>query len=120
MIKYLSTNTSRDIVKFDDATLNIDTIEPIYPNIDYIWIVPEDGTFNGEEVKKGDLIMRMFSIRDELNCLEKETIVVKDVKLINYYSKLIENSKKPDNNRPISEVCCNTCCDEAGSINAKG
>ena len=59
MIKYV--RASSKLVKIDtDNFDNIETIDHSSTAIDWVWIVPEDGIFEGKEVKEGDIIMRLY------------------------------------------------------------
>ncbi len=59
MIKYL--RASSHLVKVDtDNFDNIESIDRISHAIDWIWIVPEDGICEDKEVKKGDVVIRLY------------------------------------------------------------
>lgn len=59
MIKYIRANSQ--LVKVDtDNFDNIEAIDRSSHAIDWLWIVPEDGICEGKEVKKGDVIIRLY------------------------------------------------------------
>ena len=59
MIKYVRANSQ--LVKIDtDNFDNIEVIDYSSHAIDWIWIVPEEGIVEDKEVKKGDIIIRLY------------------------------------------------------------
>ena len=59
MIKYV--RASSQLVKIDtDNFDNIEAIDHSYHPIDWIWIIPEDGICEDKEVKKDDVIVRLY------------------------------------------------------------
>ena len=60
MIKYIRANSQ--LVKVDTDNLdNIETIGYDSHAIDWLWIIPEDGVCEDKEVKKGDILIRLYS-----------------------------------------------------------
>lgn len=88
MINYIVNSTSC-ILKFDDDTKKVNTIQSISTNIDWLWIADEDGVINANnttEVKAGDLIISFYNINDSRD--DREVIVIKDDSIKDYYKRL--------------------------------
>ncbi len=103
MIKYLSSN-DKDCgrgryFKFDNEKELISELSTTYP--DYVWFIPEDGEFKYVDVdgttkirnvKTGDVVLRMYSSREETE--KREYFFVQDEGLKAYYRRRIELAKK--------------------------
>lgn len=102
MVKYTNINRSSYLVKFNKDNDEITILDNFSSNIDWMWIADEDGELDGKEVKKGNIIFRMYGI----GCEDRELIIIKDEALKDYYRRLIEyweSKKSKDSN-------CE-CCD---------
>lgn len=111
MIRYLK-NDGCSIVKFNDENSSVNTISHLTTNIDWLWILDEDGEFDGTPVESGDILIRFFATRDNKDRFAgKEYVLVKDEALKNYYKRLAEYRKKLiEDKQPCSECdeCTNT------------
>lgn len=100
MIKYVRANSQLvkvDVNNFD----NIETVDHSSNAIDWIWIVPEDGVCEGKEVKKGDIIMRLYGNYNT----DAKTVVISNGEFVEHLIKY---------NAPIKMGCLNDCdCCEA-------
>lgn len=105
MIKYIK-NSSSNLIKFNTETTNAEALSNISSNIDWIWVLDEDGEFEGNEVNAGDILIRFYPTA--LNPKEKEYILVKDGALKNYYQKLLKYKKEVSNESVFGE---NSCCE---------
>ena len=110
MTKYLLSNNSSELLKFNKETETLSDIQYQYTNIDYMWIADEDGVISTKDgdidVKSGDIILRMYRVGDG----EKELIVVSDDKLADYYNRLI--SHKDAQNLKCQSISGADCCKE--------
>lgn len=96
MIKYFRTNT-RNLIKFNKCNERCDLIPNIVSAINRVWVIEEDGELDGKEVNVGDVVFKMFPIRDNS---DYEYIIIEDEQLKNYYNRLLgsirnENIKEP-------------------------
>ena len=109
MIKYYSVDRLSNLIKIDSEADVLDGIEYITSNIDWIYRIPEDGMLvynNGtKEVKEGDIVFKMYSIEDKYT-MNRELIVVKDEKLIDYYSRLYQHLTSKKSQQERTEDCC--------------
>lgn len=104
MIKYIDTKTGYNLIKFDKEKDEIKMLDSFGTNIDYMWIADEEGTLNDIHVNAGDIIIRMYGNN-------RETLVIKDEQLKNYYKALKENI---DKEREKHEKCCDCeCCSDS-------
>lgn len=105
MIKYIKKNKERSslLVKFNTETMNIDVLDGYSSNIDWIWIVDEDGELNGEHVSAGDIIVRMYAIKYDSD--DYETFVIKNEQLKDYYKRLIEYRESQKHQYAPGEAC---------------
>lgn len=109
MIKYLDVTNGRDFIKFDKENEKMSALDNINSNVDWVWIIDEDGEFNGKEVKKGDVVFKMYSATSDYN--EREYIIIKDEALKDYYRRLKEFY---DNQRKPTSKCCDCeCCSDS-------
>lgn len=105
MIKYIKKNKeiSSLLVKFNTETMDIDVLNGYSSNIDWIWMVDEDGEFNGERVSVGDIIVRMYAIKYDSD--NYETFVIKDERLKDHYKRLIEYRESQKHQYVPDEAC---------------
>lgn len=118
MIKYYSVDKLSNLIKIDSEVDALEGIEYITSNIDWIYRIPEDGILvyndSTEEVKEGDIVFKMYDVEDKYSS-DRELIVIKDKKLIDYYSRLYQHllSKKKENACDCEnecEECCKASC----------
>lgn len=115
MINYIVNSTSC-ILKFDDDTKKINTIQSISPNIDWLWIADEDGFINADnttEVKAGDLIISFYNVKDGRED-RREVIVVTDNNIRDYYKRLKECRDKAMEELRSRREC--EACEASNSI----
>lgn len=111
MIKYLLPKHGNSIIKINTENLdNFDLVEYHATSIDWLWIVDEDGVFNGNPVHKGDIIIRFYSLPGKKDSCE--TIIVTDNGMKDYYKRYDEALIELENNRKECCECCN-CCEKA-------
>ena len=111
MIKYILPKNSRSLIKINTEDLN-DIRENDYHriNIDWLWIVDEDGEFNGKQVNKGDIIISFYGMPGVDN--SRETVIVKDEALKDYYARYDEAESEYQNKlNEKPQPCCDDCCD---------
>lgn len=117
MVKYYAKVNNTNIYKVDFEKEEFDPIGYFGGDIDYRYIMPEDGILeitdrNGNkksiEVKQYDTILKMYSTTD--NCEDREYIVIDNPKLKDYYSR---RAKKLEADREARKVVTNEncCCD---------
>lgn len=105
MIYYIDVKTGYNLIKFNKDTSEIKMLDSFGTNIDYIWIADEEGILNDVPVNIGDIIIRMYGNTGKFE--DKQTLVIKDEQLKNYYKDLKEQMEK---RRAEQEKCCE-CCD---------
>lgn len=106
MIKYFVAN--RYLVKLNTENLDkVNMVDYHRNNIDWLWIVDEDGELDGKPVSKGDIIISFFSMPGVDN--SKETVIVKDEILKDYYRRFDEAQAKYEAKNSIECDCCNKC-----------
>lgn len=115
MIKYYSINRLSNLIKIDNESNILDGVEYITSNIDWVYRIPENGVLilkdgTEEEVKAGDIVFKMYNATDKYSH-DRELIIIKDEKLIDYYSRLYQHllSKKKENTCDCDNVC-EECC----------
>ena len=109
MIKYFLAN--RYLVKLNTENLDkVDMVDYHRNNIDWLWIVDEDGEFNGKPVSKGDIIISFYGMPGVDN--SRETVIVKDEALKDYYARYDEAEKEYETK--ISTTC-DDCCDKCAA-----
>lgn len=118
MIKYILPKNGRPLIKINTEDLN-DIRENDYHriNIDWLWIVDEDGEFNGKQVNKGDIIISFYGMPGVDN--SRETVIVKDEALKDYYARYDEaeseyQNKLNEKSQPCCDDCCN-CCEKCAA-----
>lgn len=120
MIKYYSVDKLSSLLKIDNESNILDGVEYITSNIDWVYRIPENGVLvykdgTEEEVKAGDIVFKMYSATDKYSH-DRELIIIKDEKLIDYYSRLYQHllSKKKEN-----DCSCENACEECDETSAK-
>lgn len=113
MIKYYSVDRLSNLIKIDSEADALEGIEYITSNIDWIYRIPEDGVLvynnSTEEVKAGDIVFKMYGIEDKYS-MNRELIVIKDEKLIDYYSRLYQFlTSKKNQQEKTDKYCCEQC-----------
>lgn len=123
MVKFCARVNGSDIYRVD---FEKEEFEPIgyCSNIDYRYLIPEDGILeitdkDGNkktiEVKKHDVLFKMYSITD--NFEDREYIVINNPELKDYYRRMtekLEADKKAREAVSGEKVCC-----DCGSIGEK-
>lgn len=105
MIKYFLAN--RYLVKLNTENLDkVNMVDYHRNNIDWLWIVDEDGELDGKPVSKGDIIISFFGMPGVDN--SRETVIVKDEILKDYYRRFDEAQAKYEANMQNPEPC--DCC----------
>ena len=111
MIKYFLAN--RYLVKVNTEKLDkVDMVDYHRNNIDWLWIVDEDGELDGKPVSKGDIIISFFGMPGVDN--SRERVIVKDEALKDYYTRYNEaesayQNKLNEKSQPCCDDCCNCC-----------
>lgn len=106
MIKYFLAN--RYLVKLNTENLDkVNMVDYHRNNIDWLWIVDEDGELDGKPVSKGDIIISFFRMPGVDN--SKETVIVKDEILKDYYRRFDEAQAKYEAKNSIECDCCTKC-----------
>jgi hypothetical protein len=103
MKKYIA--SKRDLISVDTENLqDIECIDNCSTGIDWAWILPWDGEFNGEPVKKGEIIVKFYGRHPDL---PSKMIIIRDPEICKHLYLY--------NNREISDSCpsCEQCCDNA-------
>lgn len=107
MIKYFLAN--RYLVKVNTEKLNkVDMVDYHRNNIDWLWIVDEDGELDGKPVSKGDIVINFYGMPGVDN--SRETVIVKDEILKDYYRRFDEAQTKYEAENSIEcDKCCTKC-----------
>ena len=107
MIKYFLAN--RYLVKLNTENLDkVNMVDYHRNNIDWLWIVDEDGELDGKPVSKGDIIISFFGMPGVDN--SRETVIVKDEILKDYYRRFDEAQAKYEAKNSIEcDECCTKC-----------
>lgn len=107
MIKYFLAD--RYLVKLNTENLDkVNMVDYHRNNIDWLWIVDEDGELDGKPVSKGDVIIRFFGMPGVDN--SRETVIVKDEILKDYYRRFDEAQAKYEAKQsPEPCDCCEKC-----------
>lgn len=110
MIKYFLAN--RYLVKLNTENLDkVNMVDYHRNNIDWLWIVDEDGELDGKPVSKGDIIISFFGMPGIDN--SRETVIVKDEILKDYYRRFDEAQAKYEANMQNPEPC--DCCSKCAA-----
>lgn len=121
MKKYIIPEHNRNmIVSLDTDTLAIDTIRNAYLNVDYSWIIEEDGelTYNGKvfDVKRGCRVYLLYS-HPKFSGNDREIIIVNELPLLErsiaYEAFQKEQAKGMDR---CNECDCEPCSDSGSEI----
>lgn len=85
MRKYIV--AKRDLISVDDENIqNIECIDNCSTGIDWAWIIPQDGELNGEPVKKGNIVIKLYGRNPDLPsrvCIIREPDVCEHLWLYN-------------------------------------
>ena len=118
MIKYILPKNGRPLIKINTEDLN-DIRENDYHriNIDWLWIVDEDGESKGKQVNNGDIIISFYGMPGV--DISRETVIVKDEALKDYYARYDEaeseyQNKLNEKSQPCCDDCCN-CCEKCAA-----
>ena len=104
MIKYFLAN--RYLVKVNTEKLDkVDMVDYHRNNIDWLWIVDEDGELDGKPVSKGDIVISFYGMPGVDN--SREAVIVKDEILKDYYRRFDEAKAKYEAEHSVE---CNECC----------
>lgn len=111
MINYIHTKGSQ-LIKFNDETKEINTVDNTSANIDWLWIANESGVINGNEVNPGDIIIALYGI-EETRGRDREIFVIKDATLIDYYKRLSDyyEKRRKEHEADMSCSSCNGRCE---------
>lgn len=106
MIKYFFAN--RYLVKLNTEKLDkVDMLDYHRNNIDWMWIVDEDGELDGKPVSKGDVVISFYGMPGKDN--SREALVVTDSALKDYYARYDEAEKEFNVKNSIECDCCSKC-----------
>lgn len=98
-------NSSLLVVKDNDLN-SISSIHNHYLNIDWAWVIEEDGVFkfNGKEceVKTGDVILVLYAPYNRSDD-DRDIAIIKSEELYNNFKQNLEYDKNRRNE------CCNGC-----------
>lgn len=112
MKNYIYTKSSVLITTDTENPTEYDSVNSIYGNTDWMYLIPEDGTFIFEkekyDVKKGDIVFIMYPIVPKKKGYEREVIIVSDEKLYDHYKRYQDRENEEDCG-PCG--CCKRCCD---------
>lgn len=108
MTKYISCNSSSNLIKYNKENDEITTLDHISSGIDWIWIADEDGIIDNKIVNKGDIILRMYGIEDD----NRQIIIIENRDLRDYYKRV----EKYRAEKAKQYNCCNDCCETCNCI----
>lgn len=117
MVKYCAKVNNANIYKVDFEKEEFESVR-YFSDIDYRYIIPEDGILeitdkDGNkktiEVKKHDVLFKMYSITGDYD--DKEFIVIDNPELKDYYRRRIERLEADRKARKVTteERCCCDC-----------
>lgn len=120
MNTYIYAGSGSLLTMKDNDIKNFDTISNYYLNIDWAWVIEEDGTFVANEkeydVKAGDVILALYAGYREKEILVEDRRKVKDFVIIrneDFYNNYKLN-KEYDQNRNMNGCdCCEACVKKA-------
>lgn len=111
MIKYILPEDSRIIIKFDtENTDNVKTINSTPTRIDCMWIIDEDGEFNGKPVKKGNVIIKFYNNYNKEH--DGKIVIINDEQFTSFYTEYKEDMENYNNNLNDQSKCENSCCEK--------
>ena len=120
MNTYIYTGGSSLLTMKDNDIKNFDTISNHYLNIDWAWVIEEDGTFvvNEKEydVKAGDVILVLYAGYREKEVPVKDRRKVRDFVIIrneDFYNNYKLNKEYEQNCNMKDCNCCEACVKEA-------
>lgn len=120
MNTYIYTGGSSLLTMKDNDIKNFDTINNHYLNIDWAWVIEEDGTFVANEkeydVKAGDVILVLYAGYREKEVPVKDRRKVRDFVIIrneDLYNNYKLNKEYDKNRNMNSFDCCEACVKEA-------
>ena len=96
----------------NENKFNVSTIRNTSSNIDWMWIIEEDGTieYNNKtyEVKNGNIVIKLFSDVNE------DLIIINSPE---WFNVILEGRRKREERMKQRELCkpCNDCCDDCGT-----
>ena len=106
MNTYIYTGGSSLLTMKDNDIKNFDTISNHYLNIDWAWVIEEDGVlkFNGKEydVKAGDIVLVLYASYKRSDD-DREIAIIKSEELYNNFKRNLEYEKNRHNE------CCDEC-----------
>ncbi len=118
MNTYIYTGGGSLLTMKDNDIKNFDTISNHYLNIDWAWVIEEDGTFVANEkeydVKAGDVILVLYAGYREKEVPVKDRRKVRDIVIIrneDLYNNFKLNKKYEESQN--SGNCIKSCCPEA-------
>lgn len=112
MKTYVCTGNSELVTIQDNDVNTISTLEYTGTNIDWAWVIEEDGTliFNDESypVKKGDIVLLLYASYKRGNEPRKnrEIAILSNGKL---YEVWLKNKQYEEEMRKNSLKCCDDC-----------
>lgn len=120
MNTYIYTGGGSLLTMKDNDIKNFDIISNYYLNIDWAWVIEEDGTFVANEkeydVKAGDVILVLYAGYREKEVPVKDRRKVRDFVIIrneDFYNNYKLN-KEYEQNRNMKDCnCCEACVKEA-------
>lgn len=106
MNTYIYAGNSFLLVVKDNDLNSISSIRNHYLNIDWAWVIEEDGVFkfNGKEyeVKTGDVILVLYAPYNRSDD-DRDIAIIKSEELYNNFKQNLEYDKNRHNE------CCNEC-----------
>lgn len=115
MKNYIYTKSSVLIAADAENSTEYSLVSSIYANTDWMYLIPEDGTFIFEkekyDVKKGDIVFIMYPIIPEKKGYEREVIIVSNEKLYDHYKRYQDREEAEDCGpceacTPCKRKCC--------------
>lgn len=109
MKNYIYTKSST-LIAFDSENINaFITVPGVYGNLDYMYLIHEDGIFhfdneNKYDVKKGDIVYIMYPVNRNKRGYDREVIVVSNEKLYDYYLRMQVKEQEEE-----KTICCDPC-----------
>lgn len=120
MNTYIYTGSDSLLKMKDNDIKNFDTISNHYLNVDWTWVIEEDGTFVANEkeydVKAGDVIFVLYAGYREKEVPVKDRRKVRDFVIIrneDFYNNYKLNEEYEQNRNMKDCNCCEACVKEA-------